>query len=100
MVQPIHIAVLMVAACLAGCSSYSLFDPDTTASFGSTAKQAEGLKTAEQTSAQPAVGSDKTEAAALNSLFARAAAGKLNADATGSAEPTPAVKPIAVATTA
>jgi pimeloyl-ACP methyl ester carboxylesterase len=95
MLRPTPIAILLIAACLAGCSGYAMLDPETTASFT-------GSKT---TTAAPAASSDKTDTVALNSLFARASAGKLN-DAPQSppsppspAEPTPAIKPIAVATT-
>jgi hypothetical protein len=111
MVIPSHIAVLLIAACLAGCGSYSLFDPEATASFGSSGKQAEWTKSAGQTSAadtaasvQPAIASDKTDTAVLNSLFTRASEGKLDADPAVAAAPVPpapvpTVKPVAFATT-
>jgi len=92
MLRPTHIAILLIAACLTGCGGYAMLDPQTTASF----------TTPKTTTAAPAASSDKTDTVALNSLFARASAGKLN-DAPASppspAEPMPAVKPIAVATT-
>lgn len=109
MVRPTHIAVLLIAASLAGCGSYSLFDPDTTASFGSSVKQAEWTKSAGQgsstdtaASVQPAATSDKTDATALNSLFTHASEGKLDADPPATAAPmppapVPAVTPVAFA---
>jgi LysM repeat protein len=84
MMRRTHIAVLLLAACLAGCGSYSLLDPQTTASFS---PPQSGQTT-------PTTSSDRGNATALNSLFARAADGKLNTDA-----PEPAVKPIALAST-
>jgi fermentation-respiration switch protein FrsA (DUF1100 family) len=106
MVRPTHIAVLLIAACLAGCGSYSLFDPETSASFGASGKQADWTKTA----APPAAGdttaaatTDKNDAAALNSLFARASDGKLNEPASPAdpvpPAPVPAVNEVASATT-
>ncbi len=95
MVRPTHIAVLLIAACLAGCGSYSLFDPETTASLGSSSTQAKWTKTAAPSSPTDTTSSatgDKSDAAALNSLFARASEGKLNE----AADP-PA--PVALATT-
>jgi hypothetical protein len=105
MVQPKHIAVLLLAACLTGCGGYSMFESDTTTSFTSSGKQAEWMKgagrssapdaatpeTAGSTSASSPALSDKTDTAALSSLFARAAAGKLNA---GPASPAPAAKSV------
>jgi hypothetical protein len=84
MVQPTHIAVLLLAACLTGCGSYAMFDPDTTASFNASA----------DSSSQPATPSDKANTQALNALFTRASADKLNADP---AEPPAPVKPVKLA---
>jgi len=107
MVQARHIAVLLIAACLAGCGSYSLFDPEAAASFGSSGKQAEwtnppGQASAADTTAsvQPAAAPDKSDSVALNSLFVRTAEGKLN-DPADPVPPAavPAVKPVAFATT-
>jgi hypothetical protein len=110
--KPGHIAVLLLAAGLAGCSGggYPMFDPDNATSFTSTGKQAEWLKGGGQKSASDGSGSDatgatsapsdRTDTAALNSLFARAAEGKLNANP-AAAGPVPSakpdIKPIAVA---
>jgi hypothetical protein len=77
-VQVRHIAVLLLATCLAGCGSYALLDRDT---VGSTPAAA-GAK------------SDRAESAAMNSLFARAAEDKA---ADGAAVPAPATKPKPVA---
>ena len=114
--KPGHIAVLLLAAGLAGCSGsgYPMFDPDTAASFTPSGKQAEWMKGVGQKSASDGSGSDttgatsapsdRTDTAALNSLFARAAEGKLNANpAAAAAGPAPPaksdIKPIAVAST-
>jgi hypothetical protein len=94
-----HIAVFLVAACLAGCGSYTMFDPATSA-FTSSGKQAEFTKTSSEISASdPDATGSTSDTTALNSLFARAAQGKLTADASASppAAPAPAIKPIALA---
>jgi LysM domain len=97
MVQSRHIVVLLLAAMLAGCGGYAMFEPD--ASFSSS-KPADWMKTSGGPSSAPdassdpaatgstAAPSDKTDATALNSLFARAAAGKL------SEPPPPVVTPV------
>jgi LysM repeat protein len=83
-----HIAVSLVAACLTGCGNYAVLDPETTASFTSSGKQAgQGAADPETTGSTSA----PSDTAALSSLFARAAAGKLNDDP---APPTPATKPL------
>ncbi len=113
MVQPRHIVVLLLAACLTGCGGYGMFDPDTTAAFTSPGKQADWMKGGARTSVFDAsdpetTGStpaapDKTGTAALSSLFARASADKLNDPPALAAKPaektaeTPLEKPIAVA---
>jgi hypothetical protein len=92
MVQSRHIVALLLAASLAGCGGYAMFEPD--ASFNSSSgKQAEWMKTSGgQSSAQDASDPASTgattgatsaqtgnpDATALNSLFARAAQGKLD----------------------
>jgi len=97
MVRPTHIVILLMAASLSGCGGYAMFDPETTASFtssaNSSAKQADWLKSPDPTAASAAkdTSADKANGTALNSLFARAAANKLND------EPAPAVKPVALA---
>jgi LysM repeat protein len=97
-----HIAVLLIAACLAGCGGYPMFDSESTA-FTSSGKQAAFTKTSVET---PATDPDSTgstgDTTALNSLFARAAQGnlnnaKLNGDPAAPAASAPAVKPIALA---
>jgi fermentation-respiration switch protein FrsA (DUF1100 family) len=107
--RPVHLAVLLLAACLSGCGSYTLFDPDTTASFGSSGKPPDWLKNVGPTSTAEAGTSgsaatpaspDKSDGAALNSLFARAADAKTNSDPAPSAAasaPAPAIKPVAFA---
>ncbi len=92
MMQPRHIVVLLLAAGLAGCGGYAMVDPS--ASFTTPSKQTEWIKGAGPTSAADtsdpqSTGSisaatastpaptEKTDTATLNSLFARAAAGKL-----------------------
>ncbi len=102
MPRPAHLAVLLFAVALSGCGRYSLFDPDTTASFGSSGKQPEWLRNVGQTqatasaettpSAQPSAPSGKPDGSALNSLFARAADEKPTADPV----PAPPVPPAAV----
>ncbi len=87
MVQSRHIVALLLAASLAGCGGYAMFEPD--ASFNSSSgKQAEWMKTSggessapdasdpASTGATPAP-TGNSDAATLNSLFARAASGKL-----------------------
>jgi pimeloyl-ACP methyl ester carboxylesterase len=87
MVQSRHIVALLLAASLAGCGGYAMFEPD--ASFNSSGKQAEWMKTSggessapdasdpASTGATPAQ-TGNSDAAALSSLFARAAQGKLD----------------------
>lgn len=82
-----------------------MFDPESMASFGSTAKQPEWLKNvgpssasqpaAAETTASSAATVDKTDTAALNSLFARASESKLNEPVA----PAPVAKPIPVVAT-
>jgi hypothetical protein len=88
MVQSRHIVALLLAASLAGCGGYAMFEPD--ASFNSSSgKQAEWMKTSggqssPQDSSDPAstgaapTQTGNSDAVALNSLFARAAQGKLD----------------------
>ena len=94
-----HIAVLLVAACLTGCGSYTMFDPSASA-FTSSGKQAAFTKTSSETSASDPDATGSTgDTTALNSLFARASQGKLSDDAVASppAASAPAIKPIALA---
>jgi pimeloyl-ACP methyl ester carboxylesterase len=107
MVQSRHIVALLLAASLAGCGGYAMFEPD--ASFNSSSgKQAEWMRTSGgQSSASDASDSASTGAtpsqtgnadtAALNSLFARAAAGKLTDTPSSPAAPviTPAMNTVA-----
>jgi pimeloyl-ACP methyl ester carboxylesterase len=89
---PRHVVVLLLAGWLSGCGSYAIYAPDTTAAFTSPGKQtsASGSPVAE-TTGSIAAPTDKSETTALNSLFARAAAGRLD-------DPSPsAVKPVALA---
>jgi hypothetical protein len=65
-VRGIHVAILLLAAGLGGCSGYAVFDPESTgtSSFSSTS----GTNTG-----PPAGGTDRREASTLNTLFASAA---------------------------
>jgi hypothetical protein len=108
MVQSRHIVVLLLAASLAGCGGYAMFEPD--ASFNSSSgKQAEWMKTSgggqssasdasdpASTGATPAQ-TGNSDAAALNSLFARAASGKLNDPSPAAPALTPAMNTVVVA---
>jgi fermentation-respiration switch protein FrsA (DUF1100 family) len=103
-----HIAVLLLAASLAGplagCGSYALFDADSNAAFSSPGKQAAWLKGSGQSSSaadsettgatSPAsyTSSDRADTAAMNSLFARASDDKT---ANNPASPSSAAKPAA-----
>jgi len=88
MVQPRHLVVLLLAACLTGCGGYAVFDPDATAAFTSSGRQADWLKSDGQPAASGAVdpeatgstsaAANKMDSAALNSLFTRASVAKLN----------------------
>jgi hypothetical protein len=107
MVQSRHIVALLLAASLAGCGGYAMFEPD--ASFNSSSgKQAEWMKISGGQSSAPdasdpattgatPASTDKSDATALNSLFARAASGKLNDPAASPAAPviTPAMNKVA-----
>ena len=87
MVQPRHIVVLLFAAWLGGCGGYAMVDPS--ASFTAPGKQAEWINGAgstaaadtpdPQTTGSTSAPTEKTDTAALNSLFARAAQGKQSA---------------------
>ncbi|HYA04514.1 MAG TPA: hypothetical protein VEF90_01380, partial [Xanthobacteraceae bacterium] len=92
MVKPGHIAALLLAGCLAGCGSYAMIEPDTGAGFTSSGKQPQWTNgAAAETTGAISSPTDKADGVALNSLFARAAAGKLD-------DPkAPAAKPVAVA---
>jgi hypothetical protein len=100
MVQPTRIAVFLIAACLSGCGGYGMFDPDAMSSYTSSGKQAGWQKNADQVSSAAdsettsSAATDKTNATALNSLFARAAAGRLSDDP--AAPVVPAAKPVAL----
>jgi hypothetical protein len=95
MVQPKHIAVLLIAVCLGGCG-YAVFDSDSSASFAPSSKQAAWMKNSGQSSAADPESTASTDApaskadsAGMNSLFARASEDRLNA--------TPPVPPAPVA---
>ena len=111
MVQPRHLVVLLLAAWLSGCGGYAMFDPG--AAFTSGDKQADWLKStgpapASQSSDPSATGStvapaDKTDAAALSSLFVRASETKRADPPAAAAKPDAAIagqpldKPVEVA---
>jgi fermentation-respiration switch protein FrsA (DUF1100 family) len=99
-----QIGVLLLAASLTGCGGYGMFDP--TSSFTSSgyasgkspewknaSANSSGDTDSESTGSAPtAAAPDKNENEALNSLFSRAAQGKLNAS-----QPAPAPVPSSVA---
>jgi len=103
-----HIAVLLLASLagsLAGCSGYAMLDPDTS-SYAPSSKQATWWKGSAAKSASDDTGSDTsatagtdhTDTAALNSLFARASEGKISPASVAATEPPP-TKSAAVANT-
>jgi hypothetical protein len=99
MVQPKHIAVLLIAVCLGGCG-YAMLDSDSSTSFAPSGKQATWIKSSGQNSAADPDTTASTDApagnadsAGMNSLFARAAKDKLNAAPT--VPPAPAATPVA-----
>jgi hypothetical protein len=83
-VQVRRFAIFLLAVGLTGCGSYAMLDPEATGSVGS-----------------PAASSDKTDNAALSSLFARAAQekpdDKQNGNTLASAAAKPIEKPVIVA---
>jgi len=99
-VQFRHIVVLLLAASLSGCGSYAMFDSETAGAFTSPGKGAAWMKDGQTSLADPgptgttSASSDKSDDAALSSLFARAAQGKLNDAAPATA---PVAKPVVVA---
>jgi hypothetical protein len=101
-VQARYIVFLLLAASLSGCGSYAMFDAETAGAFASPGKQAAWTKSEHTSSADPettgatSASSDKSDNAALSSLFAKAAQGKLNGD-TAAPGPAPAAKPVVVA---
>lgn len=79
MVEARHVVVLLLAGWLSGCGSYALLAPDSIASYTSANKPpAAAQPAAPVTTGSVATPQDKPDTAALNSLFARAAAGKLD----------------------
>jgi LysM domain len=97
-----HIGIVLLAANLAGCGAYTMFDPDASSSFTSSGKPPAWLKSASQsstddddtTASAPAPSSatkDRADSAAMTSLFARAsdtkAADPKSADASSPAPP-------------
>jgi LysM domain len=112
MVRTKQIGILLVAASLAGCSGYTMFDPSSSfTSSGYASGKSPEWKSAnssagtdsESTGSTPTsstVASDKNETDAINSLFARAAQGKLNAPQPApplAAAASPVAKPVVVA---
>jgi hypothetical protein len=99
-----HIGILLLAANLAGCGAYTMFDPDSTSSFTSSGKPPAWLKNASQSStaddadtssaaaAPPPAAKNPTDSAAMASLFARASDTKA-----ADAKPTPQPKPVLLA---
>src|SRR5215469_18312504 len=80
-----YVAVLSLAACLAGCGGYTAFDPE-----GTSAVSFSGASSAAPSSGTTASSSDRREAATLDTLFAGAAEG----DADNRAAP---ARPVTVA---
>ena len=106
MVQPRHIAVLLlVAACLSGCGGYAMFDPGLSAAFGSSGDRPDWTKGNSQASMSNASGPQATgsasapaggkDAAELSSLFSRASQTKPPAPSAAADKPAP--KPIMIA---
>jgi LysM domain len=119
-----HIGIVLLAANLAGCGAYTMFDPDAASSFTSSGKPPAWLKNASQsstdddadtTASAPAPSSatkDRSDSAAMNSLFARASDSKAvepksadasppaqlaKSDAKSDAKPAPPPKPVVLA---
>jgi len=98
MIRQSHSVVLLIAACLAGCGSYPVFEPDASVAFASVVQQAAWTKDAApapgaETTGAISAQTDRADGAARNSLFARAATGKPDAP------PTQTPKPVADAAT-
>jgi hypothetical protein len=97
-VQVRYVVFLLLAASLSGCGSYTMFDAETAGAFTSSAKQAAWMKSEHTSSADPentgttSASADRSDNAALGSLFARAAQGKLNDNT-----PPPDAKPVVAA---
>ena len=111
MVRSRQIGVLLLAASLTGCGSFSMFDTSSFMSSGFGSSKSSELKSASTPdtantdttgSASPAVSSQKSDGEALNSLFARAAQNK-SAQPAAAPDPAPATasvpaaKPVVVA---
>ncbi len=112
MVRTKQIGILLVAASLAGCSGYTMSDPSSSfTSSGYASGKSPEWKSAnssagtnsESTGSTPTsstAASDKNETEAINSLFARAAQGKLNAPQPApplATAASPVVKPVVIA---
>jgi LysM domain len=109
MVQPRHLAVLLLAACLAGCGGYAMFDPESTGSFTASGRHADWMKGDSQAAAADATnpqangsnpaGSNQTESVASASLFTRASQAQRNDPQMAADKPagSPAEKPVVVA---
>jgi hypothetical protein len=110
-----HLGIALLAANLAGCGAYTMFDTDTSSSFTSSGKPPAWLKNASQSStaddtdttssaaAPSSATKDRADSAAMTSLFARAsdtrAADPKSADASPKpeAKPAPPPKPVVLA---
>jgi hypothetical protein len=110
-----HLGIVLLAANLAGCGAYTMFDTDTSSSFTSSGKPPAWLKNASQSStaddtdttssaaAPSSATKDRADSAAMTSLFARAsdtrAADPKSADAIPKpeAKPAPPPKPVVLA---
>jgi LysM repeat protein len=87
-----HVIVLMIAACLGGCSAYTgyaAFDPDNTSALPSTSAPAGG-----QGSGSQHASASQTDGVRLNSLFTQAARGQSDG-----APGTQLLKPVSLAST-
>jgi fermentation-respiration switch protein FrsA (DUF1100 family) len=113
MVHSKQIGVLLLAASLTGCGGSTMFAPEGTSSFSSSgfasskspewrnASANSSNDTASESTGSTATaqsaGSDNNETESLNSLFARAAQGKLNAPQPAPLAPSPVATPVVVA---
>jgi hypothetical protein len=106
MVRSKQIGVLLMAASLTGCGSFSMFDTSSFMSSGFGSSKPSEVKSASTSdtanpdttgSASQAASSQKSDGEALNSLFARAAQNKPAQQPAAAPDPAPAAAPVPVA---